>query len=398
MPENGGNKVRLRKYLFFVIIFFFICGLATVYYSTVDKGGVGKGILRLHGWVEGTEVSLSAKLKGQVIKLTVEESSEVKRGDLIARIESKQIESQIANAEARISEARAVLTRSLNRVEILKSKLRGANIDLELIKKRSEAKIHQSEANLASARAVLRQTETNLVKIKKDYFRFSSLIKKKSIAQREMDSIEEAYNVAKAEIDKGNSGVLRAEASLGLARTSLVEIRLRKNDVFTLEKELIAAKTDENIAKAVVNSSLALKKEIEANMNDTFIYSPVRGTVTDKVIELGENVVQGTPLVVIIDMSQLYVKTYVEQKYIGKVKLNDPCRIYVDSFPDRHFEGRVILVASKAEFTPRDVQMDEYRSSIVYKIKVGIDNPEGILKPGMPADVNLKWDQDQSWK
>ena len=133
-------------------------------------------------------------------------------------------------------------------------------------------------------------------------------------------------------------------------------------------------------------------------MADTYIYSPVKGTIVEKFVELGEHVVPGTPAVLVIDMDQLYIKTYVEEIHIGKVKYNSPARIYVDSFPDRYFEGKITFIAPKAEFTPRDVQMEEHRSRIVYKVEVGILNPEGILKPGMPADVDLKWDQDKSWE
>ena len=398
MTDKDGQKIRTRRFLFLIILFFFFCGLIAVYYSTIHKGGSKKGILKLHGWVEGTEVSLSAKLKGQVIKLNAEESSEVQIGDLIAQIDSEQIKSQIANADAQITESKAMLTKSHNHVEILQSRLQGTKIALDLSKKQSKAKIKQAEASLASTRAVLKQAETNYAKAEKDYIRFSVLLKKDTISQSKMDIIEETYKITNSEVEKATREVMLAKASLSLAKSSLTEIRLRENNVNTLGKELIAARTDENIAKAVVESTSAKKNEIEANMDDTFIYSPVKGTVIDKLIELGENVVQGTPLAVIVDMSQLYVKNYVEQHYIGRVKLNDPCRIYVDSFPNRYFEGRVILVASKAEFTPRDVQMNEHRSSIVYKIKVMIHNPGGILKPGMPADVDLKWDGNQPWR
>ncbi|MDY6971458.1 MAG: efflux RND transporter periplasmic adaptor subunit, partial [Thermodesulfobacteriota bacterium] len=255
-----------------------------------------------------------------------------------------------------------------------------------------------AEASLASTKAVLEQAETNFSKAEKDYFRFSPLVKKKTISESKMDSVEEAYKVTKSEVERATREILLAEASLALARSSLTEIRLRENDVETLDKELVAARTDENIAEAVVASAMARKRELDAVLADTFIYSPVNGTVTDKVIELGENVVMGTPVVVVTDLGQLYVRTYVEQVEIGKVKLDDPSRIYVDSFPKRYFEGKVIFVASRAEFTPRDVQMNEHRSSMVYKIKVGIKNPEGILKPGVPADLDLKWDEDRSWK
>lgn len=397
MAENDAVKIRHRKFLFITILFFFFCGLGAVYYSTTQHGRSKKAFLRLHGWVEGTEVSLSAKVKGEIIKLNVEEGSEVKKGDLVAQIDSDQVQSQIANAEALIAEAEAMLTKTRNRVDVLQSKLEGARIALELAVTQSKAKIEQAEAAVASAKAVLDQAQTNFAKAEKDYLRFSPLAKEKTISESRMDSIDEAYKVTKAEVERSTRGVFLAQASLTLAKSSLTEIRLRENDIDTLEKELVAARTDENIAAAGVDAAKARKSEIAATLADTYLYSPVRGTVTDKVMELGENVVPGTPIVVITDLSQLYVKTYVEQSEIGKIKLNDPCRIYVDSFPDRFFEGKVILVAPKAEFTPRDVQMNEHRTSMVYKIKVGIDNPEMILKPGMPSDMDLKWDNEKSW-
>ncbi|MDY6856974.1 MAG: efflux RND transporter periplasmic adaptor subunit [Thermodesulfobacteriota bacterium] len=398
MEEREDQSIRMRKFIFYIIIFFFLCGIGAVYYSTTLRGSSKKGILRLHGWVEGTEVSLSAKVGGELIQLNVEEGSEVKKGDLIAQISSEQIQSRIANADAQIERARGGLKKAQNQVDILRSTISGAKIALELAKKQSKARIKQAEASLASAEVVIEQVETNFAKAEKDYVRFSSLAKKKSISQSKMDAVEEAYKLTKSEVERATRGVVLASAGLELAKSSIVEIQLRKNDIDTLEKKLNAAMTDKTIAEAALNSALALKSEIKATHADTFISAPVKGTVTDKVIETGENVVPGTPIVVLTDLSQLYAKTYVEQVDIGKVKLDDPCRVYVDSFPKRYFEGRVILVASKAEFTPRDVQMDEHRSSMVYKIKVGIDNLEGILKPGMPADIDLKWDRDKEWK
>ncbi len=398
MNEKDTRNIRLRKILFFIILLFFIFSAGAVYYSTTYYGGSRKGILRLHGWVEGTEISLSAKVGGEIIKLCVEEGSEVKKGELVAQIDSEQIRSQIANAEAQIAEAEAMLTKKRNRVEVLESRLQGARIALELVTTQSKAKIEQAEASLASAKAVLAQAETNFAKAEKDYLRFSPLAKEKTISESVMDSVDETYKVAKAEVERATRGISLAEAGLALARSSLTEIRLRENNIDTLEKELVSARTDEKIAKAGVDAAKARKREIEATLADTYVYSPARGTVTDKVMELGENVVLGTPIVVITDLTQLYVKTYVEQRKIGKVKLNDPCRIFVDSFPDRYFEGRVIFVAPKAEFTPRDVQMNEHRTSMVYKIKVGIHNPKMILKPGMPADIDLKWEKDQLWE
>jgi HlyD family secretion protein len=368
--DVGGRKIKKRRLILFTVAFFFILGIAAIYISASFEGGDKKGFLRLHGWVEGTEVSLSSKVGGQVIQLHVEEGSEVQPGQLVAVIASEQIKAQIANAEAEVTKAQESVRRAGDDVEVMESKIRGAKVELLLAKKQSAAMITQAEAEFDKA--------------EKDYKRFSPLAEKKTIAQSKMDEIKKTYNVT--------------QAALSLAESSRIDITIKENNIAILERELTTAKTSELMARSALNGAIAKKKEIEATLDDTFIYSPAKGTVIDKVIEPGENVVPGTPLVVLVDLGNLYVKTYVEQRDIGKVKLGDEARIYVDSFPDRYFEGRVILVAPKAEFTPRDVQMGEHRSSMVYKLKLGINNPQGILKPGMPADVNLKWDKKRPWK
>ncbi|MBU1054014.1 MAG: efflux RND transporter periplasmic adaptor subunit [Proteobacteria bacterium] len=366
---EGKVKISGRKLILPAVIFCFILGIVAIYMSVISEGKVPRGFLRLHGWVEGTEVSLSSKVRGQVIQLQAEEGSEVHSGQLIAKIDAEQIKAQIANADAEVAKAQEALRRAGDDIMVLESRISGAKIALELVRKQSAAMIEQAEAEFEKA--------------EKDYNRFLSLAEKKSIAQNRMDDIKKKYFVSKA--------------GLSLAKSSLTDIMLKENNVLTLERELATAKRAENMSGSTLNGVLAKKKEIGTLLDDTYVYSPVKGTVIDKAIELGENVVPGTPLVVVVDLKNLYVKTYVEQRDIGKIKLGDEARISVDSFPDKHFPGKVILVAPKAEFTPRDVQMNENRSTMVYKIKVDISNPQGILKPGMPADVDLRWDKNRPW-
>ncbi len=368
----GEGKVKMagRKLILPAVVFFFMIGIVAIYMSVNSEGKVPKGFLRLHGWVEGTEVSLSSKVKGQVIQLHAEEGSEVQYGQLVAQIDAEQVKAQIANADAEVAKAQEAVRRAGDDVAVLESRISGARIALELVKRQSEATIAQAEAEFAKA--------------EKDYRRFSSLVEKKSIAPSRMDEVKKTYEVA--------------SAGLALAKSSLTDIRLKENDVATLGRELATAKRTENMAGSTLNGVLARRKEIETMLRDTFVYSPVKGTVIDKAIELGENVVPGTPLAVVVDLASLYVKTYVEQRDIGRIKLGDEARIYVDSFPGKYFPGKVSLVAPKAEFTPRDVQMNENRSTMVYKVKVAIANPQGILKPGMPTDVDLRWDSNLPWK
>ena len=392
------KKMRTRKIVFYTIIIFFILGLIAVWYSHYMGNYSKKGILTLHGWVEGTEVSLSSKVSGNIIKLPVDEGDEIKIGDLLAQVDSEQIKSRLDAARAEIESTKEMLKRADDDVSILESRVKGAKIALELSQKQSMAKINKAKADIKVANERLKQAEYNYVKAEKDYIRFSTLIKKKKISQSKMDSIEEIYNVSKAGVECIKKDLEKSRANLALAKTTTTEIELRKNELETLKRENNRARTEVDIVKSILDSAKAKKQERAATLDDTYIYSPVKGTIVEKFIELGEHVVPGTPGLLIIDMDQLYIKTYVEQIYIGKIKYQDKARIYVDSFPDRFFEGRITFIAPKAEFTPRDVQMDEHRSRIVYKVEVGINNPEGILKPGMPADIDIRWDNDQPWK
>ena len=133
----------------------------------------------------------------------------------------------------------------------------------------------------------------------------------------------------------------------------------------------------------------AKKDEAKEDLIDTKEYSPISGAVIDKVGEEGEYVVKGAPILVLVNLQNLYVKTYVEQTHVGKIKIDDVVEIKVDSFPEKVFSGKVYFIAPEAEFTPRNIQMDEHRSTIVYKVKVRIHNPDDLIKLGLPADVRF---------
>ncbi len=363
--KNWMAKVTKRKLLLSLVSFGFILGLVAIYHSVRVNARHDSKLLHLHGWVEGTNVTLSSKAKGQIIKLNAEEGLEVKQGQLVAVIDSEQIKAQIANAAAEIARAQEGVKKAGNAVKVQESRLVGEKIALKLAKEQSDSLIAKAKAELNKAQ--------------KDDKRTASLVEKNLIPLAKMDEVREAYNVAMA--------------NMALSKSSQIDILLKENNVTTLERELATEKMNEEMAKSVLNGAIARKREIVASMDDTIIYSPVAGTVTDKPIELGENVVPGTPLAVIVDLTKLYIKAYVEQKDIGKVKLGGEAQIHVDSFPNRNFKGKVIYISPKVEFTPRDVQMNEHRATMVYKIKVGIDNPQGILKPGIPADVDIRWDK-----
>lgn len=223
----------------------------------------------------------------------------------------------------------------------------------------AEHDLHMAREQLATARAHFRQAEADRKKAEKDYLRYRELLADGAIARQIVDQAKAAFESAKAGEE--------------------------------------AARRQIEAARARIQSAEAGRALAQANVADTQVMAPFSGTILRKFVEQGEVVAVGTPLVSFVDLSRLHVKVYLPERDIGKVKLGDPCRVYVDAFPKRFFEAVVSEVSQQAEFTPRDIHMKDERVKLVFAVKLALMNPEGRLKPGMPADARLRWKADVPW-
>ncbi|MGQ9518364.1 MAG: HlyD family secretion protein, partial [Anaerolineae bacterium] len=117
--------------------------------------------------------------------------------------------------------------------------------------------------------------------------------------------------------------------------------------------------------------------------------APIAGIVSSVVVHKGESALAGAVLMTISDLAHVRLTIYVPEAELGRVYLGQPAEVRVDAYPGRVFAGRVTYIAAQAEFTPRSVQTKEERVNMVFAVKIALENPEGILKPGMPADAVL---------
>lgn len=129
----------------------------------------------------------------------------------------------------------------------------------------------------------------------------------------------------------------------------------------------------------------------------TSIHAPVSGTILTRAIEVGELAGQGRVVAVLVDLTRLELRVYIPERDIGKIGLGDQARVRVDAFPDRYFEAGIRRIDQQAQFTPRDIHLPEERVRMVFGVTLSLDNPEGTLKPGMPADAWIRWDAEQPW-
>ncbi|MCX5812961.1 MAG: efflux RND transporter periplasmic adaptor subunit [Proteobacteria bacterium] len=295
------------------------------------------GAMILSGNVEVTETNVGFKAPGRVTERLVDEGDKVKAGDLLARLDSAEIASVVAQGRASLDEATTKL---------------------------AELSAGSRSQEIEQAKAQMNAQEAELQKVKKDYERAEILYKNGAISASQFDVARSAYD-ARTALHRNALEVL-----------SLVREGPRKEEI--------------NIAGHRVKQARAALTASEERLKDTMIYAPVNGVVLRKHVEAGETIASGTPVVTIGDLEQPWIKVYVKEDKLGRIKLGQKTRITVDTFKGKVYEGTVTFISSEAEFTPKNVQTQEERVKFVFGVKVRVKNVNDELKPGMPADVRIE--------
>lgn len=373
-----------------------VLGAAVLWFYWPRTGAV-PGILEGSGRVEGDQAAVGAKVSGRIIRLAIREGQTLKAGDLIAELSSDQTKAQLEQAEHDLHTAREEAGQAIARISVSEREVKARETAVQLAEQESTARIGEAEASLETAGARFPQLEAERQRTEKDFKRSQELLAREFIAPQEADNAKAAFQSAKAAEEVARKQILQAKENLKLARTTRIAVELRKKELDQAKESLGETKIASQAAKARVQSLEARVIEARANVADTRVVAPFDGTVLRKLIEEGQVVAPGTPLITFVDLSKLYVKVFLPENEIGKVRLGNAARVYVDAFPRKYFEAAVSEVSQQAEFTPRDVHMKDERVKLVFAVKLSLKNPQGFLKPGMPADSKIQWQADGRW-
>ncbi len=386
-----------RKYVVLSTSGLLIVAAVAVWIYLSSSSDPAPGILEASGRIEGDQAAVGAKIGGRIARLPVREGQALDAGQLIAELSSEQAQAQLDQAEHDLHTAREQLYQAQAHIAALKREVEAGETAVRLTEQQSQARIGEAEAALGAARARLLQAQADRERAEKDYLRYQELLADGAIARQIVDQAKAAFEAAKAAEEASRKQIAQAEESLKLARSTVLTIDLRRKEVERTRERLKEARAASEVARARIQAAEARRALAQANVTDTRVLAPFGGTVLRKLVEEGEVVAAGTPLVTFVDLSKLHVKVYIPERDIGKVKLGNPARVYVDAFSERFFEATVSEVAQQAEFTPRDIHMKDERVKLVFALRLAIKNPEGFLKPGMPADARIRWQAEASW-
>ncbi|MBI5086980.1 MAG: efflux RND transporter periplasmic adaptor subunit [Acidobacteria bacterium] len=364
------------------------------------RNGGDADVLRLSGNIELTQVDVSFKLPGRILELAVEEGRDVKAGQLLARMDSNELKQQLDREKAGVSSAESGLTQLRTAIEyqseaiggeiaLRKAELAAAESRLEELRNGSRPQ------ELELAQAVRAEAAVQNSQAQRDWERAQRLYKNDDISTSQYDQFRTRADASAAalkradeqlglvregprreQIDQQRAAVERTRAALRLAEANRLDLKRRQQEVQMRQAEIERAKAQAGV--------------LNVQMEEKTLLAPLTGVVLTKSAEPGEVLAAGATVLTLGDMDRPWVRGYVGEKDLGRVKLGMPAEVTTDSYPGKKYRGRVAFISSEAEFTPKQIQTQEERQKLVYRMKIEVENPNRELKLNMPVDAEIR--------
>jgi HlyD family secretion protein len=269
-------------------------------------------------------------------------------------------------------------------------KIRQAQIYTEQAQTDAPAKVQEAEANLATSKAELVRWEAEVKQSQADAERYAPLAKSGAVAVQVAEQYSTKEQVALASTDASRKQVAAAEASLKSAQSELDNPRIKDADRVTLERQSDELKAQIASAQADVEAGQAELRRVEANLSDLKIMAPIAGTILTRSAEPGRVIAPGQTILTMVDLNKLYLRGFVPEGNVGKVKVGQQAQVFLDSNPKEAIPASVIRVDPQAMFTPENTYFQDDRVKQVMGVKVGLQGAYGYAKPGMPADGHIQ--------
>ncbi|MDD3472403.1 MAG: efflux RND transporter periplasmic adaptor subunit, partial [Syntrophaceae bacterium] len=321
-----------KKLVIFVVLLVAV-GLTLGISIYLKRPSIPPGTVFVSGNIEAIEVDLSFRIAGQINSLPIMEGDRVSKGQIVATLDTDSLEALQGGAQSEIATATAVL---------------------------DELEAGYREEEIKSARALAKAAESRLANARDEYERHLNLFKGGAISASVYDSKETSFKVATEEYNNA------------VQRLTELERGPREEQIRAARSRLERAKWE--------------LKRIELDIKHSSIESPINGVVLVKANELGEVILPGATVATVAEIDEVWLKGYVGEKDLGKIKLGQKANITIDTYPDRSYQGIVTFISTRAEFTPKNVQTREERIKQVYRVKITIPNQHQDLKIGMPAE------------
>lgn len=345
--------------------------------------------LRLPGVVESQEVRLGSKVGGRVAEVRAEEGNLVEPGAVLVTFETPELNAQRDQWQARLASEEAALLKAVHGPR--KEEIAAAEAGVTAAEERwKRSKVGYRQEEVRQARSDLDSTLADLTLAEEELHRTERLREEQTVAQAELDSARASYDRSKG------------RASSARARLEMLAAGNRPEDIAESAALLAQAKANLALLKAgtraeeiaqlrgQVAETRGKLSELDANLAEATVRAPSRAVIDVISVRKGDLVAAGQTVVRVLNATDLWVKIYIPETKLGRVRLNQPADVTVDGYPEHRFEGKVTFIASQSEFTPRNIQTVDERKHQVFAAKVHVADPQGVFKSGMSAIVTLR--------
>jgi HlyD family secretion protein len=387
-PKTAPAEKPRRKIFPLIVV---ILGVAAffIWRGFFANPKVPENIVTVSGRIEGDDSAVAPKTAGRIVDIHVREGDMVKAGDVIATLDDAQIRAREDQAKAALAAAESRVRTAGDQIAVYQQQLQQNDLQTEQSKVDAHGRVKQAEAEIATAESELAQQEAALKIAEFDKEAYEKLLKTGAASERQATQAAATANQQTAAVNAARRRVDAAKAALTTAQASLSNPGIRELQASTVRKQIEQQRGDIATQMATTQQARFQLAEAEENRRDLTIVAPFDGTVITRSAEPGEVVQAGTAIVTLLDLSKVYLRGYVPEGEIGKVKIGQPARVYLDSAPDKPIDAAVLRIDPQATFTPENTYFRDDRVKQVVGVKLQIKSSIGLAKPGMPADGEI---------
>jgi HlyD family secretion protein len=389
--EHGRPSPRLRRR---VVLFIFLGVLGAVAIFVIWRTffaapRVPANIVVLSGRIEGDDSAVAPKASGRILDIRVREGDTVKANETIAILDDQQVRAREEQARAGVQQAEARAKSARDQVAVLEEQLQQNELMTEQAKVDAQGRVRQAEADLAAAEADLAQQEASYQLALFDKDAYTRLAKTGAASERQAKQAVATADQQGAAVAAAKRRVEAARGALTTAEANLSNAGIRRAQAAAVRKQIAQQRTEVVSELAGLEQARAQLAEAQANRQDLVVTAPFSGTVITRAAEPGEVVTAGTAIVTLLDLTKMYLRGFVPEGQIGKVRVGQPARIYLDSNPNQPIDAYVSRIDPEATFTPENTYFRDDRVKQVVGLKLQLKSALGFAKPGMPADGEI---------
>jgi HlyD family secretion protein len=361
---------------------------------------VPASIVVVSGRIEGDDSAVASKTTGRILEVRVREGDSVNAGDTIAILDDAQIRAREDQARDALSEAEARRIAAEEQIAVLQEQLAQSRLQVGQSRLDTEGHVGQAEADLATAEAELAQQQAayQIAAFNRDAY--TRLAKTGAVSEQQGLQASTTADQQFAVVTASRRRVEASQSELTTAQASLSNPGIRESQVASVRRQI--AEQEDEVANATAQTEQAQAElaEAEDNRNDLTIKAPFSGTVVTRGAEPGEVVTAGTTIITLLDLTKVYLRGFVPEGQIGKVKVGQSARIYLDSNSKKPIYAYVSRIDPQATFTPENTYFRDDRVKQVVGLKLQLIGGFGFAKPGMPVDGEVlvqgdKWPKEK---